>query len=60
MLDIKTEEIIQVFADQSDAARWLIQEGKTTIKDSQKISYIIGRVARGLRKSAYSYKWKSI
>ena len=60
MLDKNTEEILKVFSDQSDAARWLIKEGKTTIQNSQKVSYIIGRVARGLRKTAYNYKWKSI
>lgn len=60
MLDKDTEEILKVFSDQSDAARWLIKEGKTTISNTQKISYIIGRVARGLRKTAYNYKWKSI
>lgn len=60
MIDKDTEEVLQVFSDQSDAARWLIQEEKTTIKNPQKISYIIGRVARGLRKTAYNYKWKSI
>ena len=60
MLDKDTKEIIKTFSDQSDAARWLIKEQKTTIQDSQKVSYIIGRVARGLRKTAYNYKWKSI
>ena len=60
MLDKNTEEILKTFSDQSDAARWLIKEGKTSIQNSQKVSYIIGRVARGLRKTAYNYKWKSI
>ena len=55
MLDIRTKQIIKTFSSQSDAARWLIQENKTTIRDSTKISYIVGRVVRGLRKSAYGY-----
>lgn len=60
MLDKNTEQILKTFSDQSDAARWLIEQKKTTIKNSQKVSYIIGRVVRGLRKTAYNYKWKSI
>lgn len=60
MIDLQTNKILKTFADQSDAARWLIQENKTTITNTQKISYIIGRVARGLRKTAYGYGWKSI
>ena len=57
MLDINTKQIIKTFFSQSDAARWLIQENKTVIKDSTKVSYIVGRVVRGLRKSAYGYVW---
>lgn len=60
MLDKDTGEILKTFSDQSDAARWLMKEKKTTIQNSQKVSYIISRVARGLRKTAYNYKWKSI
>ena len=60
MVNIKTGKIIKTFSDQSDAARWLIKEGKTSITDSQKVSYIIGRVVRGLRKTAYGYYWQGI
>lgn len=60
MIDIKSKRIIQNFEDQSDAARWLMSQGKTTIKDYKKVSYIIGRAARGLRKTAYGYIWKLI
>lgn len=60
MLDKNTEKVLKIFTDQSDAARWLIKERKTNIQNSQKVSYIIGRVARGMRKTAYNYKWKSI
>lgn len=60
MIDVQTNKIILTFSTQSDAARWLIKQAKTTITDTQKISYIIGRVVRGLRKTAYGYAWKSI
>ena len=60
MIDTQTNKVISTFSTQSDAARWLIEQNKTTIKDTQKISYIIGRVVRNLRKTAYGYIWKSI
>lgn len=59
-IDIKTKNIIKVFSDQSDAARWIMKIGKTCIKDTHKVSYIIGRAARGLRKTAYGYVWKQV
>lgn len=58
-IDCKTNEEIKVFNSQIEAGQWLIDEGKTVITDLKKLSYVIGRTARGLdnRKQAYGYKW---
>lgn len=60
MLDMKTEEVIMVFSNQSEAARWLQDNNKTTEKRSHSISSRIGQVTKGKRKTAYGYKWKRI
>lgn len=56
----KTKEKIKSFSSQSQAGEWIIQQQKTTITNIKKLSYVIGRAARGLdnRKTAYGYDWK--
>lgn len=58
----QNQEIIGVFPSQLKAAEWIQQQGKTIIVDLRKVSYIIGRAARGLdnRKQAYGYQWEKI
>lgn len=56
MCDLKTHEILQEFEDQSEAAKWLINNNITTAQ-IKNISCLIGRVAQGKRKSAYNYYW---
>ena len=60
--DFKTNELIKSFNSQIEAGQWLIDNQKTKITDLKKLSYVIGRAARGLdnRKQAYGYKWKFI
>lgn len=57
MCDLQTKNMLKEFNDQSDAARWLIENNitKATIKS---ISTNIGRVAKGKRKSCYGFFWK--
>ena len=50
MLDMKTGEIIQVFASLGDAAKFLGKTGKSHISDA----------CKGKRQTAYGYKWKFI
>ena len=58
-VNCNTNEEIKIFNSQVEAGQWLIDTGKTTITDLKKLSYVIGRTARGLdnRKKAYGYKW---
>lgn len=58
-VDYKTDEEIKIFNSQVEAGQWLIDTNKTAITDLKKLSYVIGRTARGLdnRKKAYGYKW---
>lgn len=58
-IDYYTKEEVGIFNSQIEAGQWLIDTGKTTIKDLKKLSYVIGRTARGLdnRKKAYGYEW---
>ena len=60
--DFKTNVLIENFGSQIEAGQWLIDNQKTKITDLKKLSYVIGRAARGLdnRKQAYGYKWKFI
>lgn len=57
MLDLKTNKIIKTFQNQSEAARWLQEQGLTTSTDYKKISYIIGRAIKERKGLAYGYKW---
>ena len=58
-IDLKTDKVINEFNSQIEAGQWLINNNKTVITDLKKLSYVIGRAARGLdnRKHAYGYKW---
>lgn len=53
-------ELIKSFPSQISAGKWIIEIGKTKIKDLKKLSYVIGRAAKGLdnRKKAYGFIWK--
>ena len=51
---------IQQFDSQSDAARWLIEQGIAKTNSIKHVGYAIGRVANGDRKTAYKMLWKNI
>lgn len=59
MINFDTNEVIRKFDSQVEAGKWLIDHGCTKINDLKKLSYVVGRAARGLdnRKQAYGYKW---
>lgn len=46
------------FLNQADTARWLINNNKTENKNISKVSYAIGRVVNGKRKTAFGYLWE--
>lgn len=52
--------LVKEFDSQSDAARWLIQEGIAKTEVIKNVGTTIGRVANGQRKSAYHLLWKNI
>lgn len=56
MLDKNTEEKIQSFDSLSDAAQWLLDNGKTTAQLKHIVS-CISKVLNGERQTAYKYKW---
>jgi len=51
--------LIQQFASQSDAARWLIEEGIAKTDSIKNVGNAIGRVANGERKTAYKMLWRN-
>lgn len=48
-------EFIQEFSSTMDAGKWLVSQGKAKSVESRNH---IGEVCRGLRSTAYGYKWK--
>lgn len=52
--------LIRQFNSQSDAARWLIEEGIAQTDSIKNVGYAIGRAANGDRKTAYKMLWKNI
>ena len=56
-IDPKTNNIIETFQNQSEAARWLQGQKLTSSSDYTKVSYIIGRAIRERKGFAYGYKW---
>ena len=52
--------LIRQFNSQSDAARWLIEEGIAQTDSIKNVGYVIGRAANGDRKTAYKMLWKNI
>lgn len=55
--DFKTNEILQVFNSEREAAQWLI-DNKVAFGKLDNVVAAIGRVANGQRKSAYKMKWE--
>lgn len=53
-------KLIQQFESQSEAARWLIQQGIAKTDSVKSVGYTIGRVANGDRKTAYKMLWKNV
>jgi len=53
-------EFIKSFNSQCEAGQWIIDQNKTKITDVKKLSYIIGRTAKGLnnRTQSYGYQWR--
>lgn len=56
----KQHEFINSFPSESDAARWLIQEGIAKTDSVKNVANALGRVALGQRKSAYNMLWEFI
>lgn len=52
--------LIRQFDSQSDAARWLIEQGIAQTDSIKNVGCAIGRVANGERKTAYKMLWKHI
>lgn len=52
-------EFIQTFYSYADAARWLIENGKTSSSGGCVRSHI-GEVCNGTRKTAYKYIWRKV
>lgn len=59
-IDIHTGQTVNTFVTQVEAAQWVIEHNLTSMTNVKKVSYIIGRAARGLdnRKQAYGFIWK--
>lgn len=57
MWDLKTGVLIKEFQNQSEAARWIQEQGLTVSTDYKKVSYILGRAIRDRNGIAYGYKW---
>lgn len=55
--NLKTNEILQVFNSEREAAQWLI-DNKIAFGKLDNVVAAIGRVANGQRKSAYKMKWE--
>lgn len=51
--------LIKQFNSQSDAARWLIEEGIAKTDSIKNVGNAIGRVANGERKTAYKMLWRN-
>lgn len=57
MCDKETEEPLKVFSSATEAVRYL--KGNPTKQTTGEISHIV-EVCKGLRKTAYGYKWKNL
>lgn len=56
----KKHNLIASFDSESDAARWLIDEGIAQTDSVKIVSSVIGRVAKGQRKTGYKMLWEFI
>ena len=56
----KNHNLIASFDSESDAARWLIAEGIAQTDSVKTVGSVIGRVAKGQRKTAYKMLWEFI
>lgn len=57
MLD-KNNNILRIFNNQSEAAKFLQQNDYSKIKDYTKLSWKIGEVCKGIKKTCCGFKWK--
>ena len=58
MLSKDTEEVLQVFNSQVEAARFLIENEFSKTKGSKSLAAKIGLVCRGKRKTCSGFKWR--
>lgn len=56
----KNHNLIAEFTSESEAARWLIDEGIALTDSVKNVVTAIGRVAKGQRKSAYKMYWEFV
>lgn len=56
----KDHNFIAQFDSESDAARWLIQEGIAKTDSIKNVGNALGRVARGQRQTAYKMYWEFV
>ena len=57
MLD-KNDTLLKIFDNQSEAARFLQENRYSNVTDYTKLSYSIGQVCKGIRKTCCGFKWK--
>ena len=57
MLD-KNDTLLKIFDNQSEAARFLQENHYSNVTDYTKLSYSIGQVCKGIRKTCCGFKWK--
>ena len=60
MLSKDTEEVLQTFNSQMEAARFLIENNYSKIRDLRSLAAKIGLVCRGKRKTCSGFKWRRL
>ena len=58
MIDLNNNNLLNSFSSLADAAKYLIENNKTTSTNFKGIASHIGKVCNGKRGTAYGYKWK--
>lgn len=59
MYDLENN-LIKTFSSEKDGARYLIEQNLTTSIEPRGVAAHIGKVCKGVRKTAYKYIWKYI
>lgn len=59
-IDLITNETLNIFLSSHEAAKWIQANNYTKDKSFKSVGASIMRVVKGIRKSAYGFKWKLI